>query len=97
VRNQLTAGSTGCPQIVGRDLRVCGATIVLARLRSVSAMSGVSVQARPSVMLMAIPGARLRSYSRCRLAFPGATAPGRRAQPGTGGCLAVPFAIGAEW
>jgi len=59
-------------------------------------MSGVSVQAGPSVLLMAISGARFRSYSRCRLAFPGASAPGRRAQPGTGGCLAVPFAVGAE-
>ena len=50
--------------------RVCSATIVLARLRSVTAMSGVSVQAEPSVLLMAIPGARFRSYSRCRPAFP---------------------------
>ncbi len=79
-------------------LRVCSATIILARLRSVTATAGVPVQAGPSVLL-AVPDARLRSYSRCRLAFPGASAPGRRAQPqpGTGGCLAVPFAVGAEW
>jgi len=33
-------------------------------------MSGVSVQAGPSVLPVAIPGARFRSYARCRLGIP---------------------------